>query len=104
MAGGPPRRRELTLTPRLGLPWPRLGVAAGASLPPLFLLILRLSLREKEREAFERHREIDALQLHLRRTFQRARRKIQNGFNPGGNDKVEDVLGGDGGHGNDRDA
>src|SRR5262245_49211905 len=32
LAAGPHPRRTLSLTPRLGVPWPRLGVAAGAAL------------------------------------------------------------------------
>src|SRR6185503_4830913 len=31
LAAGPHPRRELSLTPRLGFAWPRLGVAAGAA-------------------------------------------------------------------------
>ena len=34
LAPGPHPRRELTLTPRLGFAWPRLGVAAGAPVSP----------------------------------------------------------------------
>ena len=32
LAPGPHPRRDLSLTPRLGFAWPRLGVAAGACL------------------------------------------------------------------------
>src|SRR5476651_33860 len=35
------------------------------------LLVFRIALREEKREAFERHGEIDALQLDVRRQLQR---------------------------------
>jgi len=42
LALGPHPQRELTLMPRLGFSWPRLGIAAGAPflpLPPCYSII-----------------------------------------------------------------
>src|SRR5690349_20772952 len=58
----------------------------------LSFLGIALLLREEEGEALERHREIDALQLHVRRHLQRARRKIQHRLDARGDDEVEHVL------------
>src|SRR5581483_5877009 len=51
--------------------------------PPAFLLTA-LSLRQKEREALQRHREIDALQLDVVGHLERAGRKVEDGLDAGG--------------------
>src|SRR4051812_2839407 len=50
------------------------------------LLVLDIGLREEKREVLERDGEIDALQLHIRRHFERARREVQNRLDAGGDD------------------
>ena len=65
--------------------------ALPARLPPPYSLIT-LSLREEERQAFERDRQVDAFQLHVRRHLQRPRRKIQHRLDAGGDDEAEHVL------------
>src|SRR5262245_17804559 len=70
------------------------------ALPALLRIVL--SLREKERKAFERHRQIDALQLDLGRRLQCPGREVQHRLNTGGDHEVDDVLRGrrrDGDHG-----
>src|SRR5207248_2861747 len=47
---------------------------------PFLLLTAGLSLSQEKREAFERHRQVDALQLHVVGHLQRAGRKIEDGF------------------------
>src|SRR5262245_53317392 len=69
-----------------GLP----GLPASPALPALDLLTV--PSREIEREAFERHREVDALQLHISRHLQRPGRKIQDGLDPRRDDKIDDAL------------
>src|SRR5262245_32007532 len=68
------------------------------------LRFIALALREEEREALKRHGEIHALQLHVLRDLQRAGRKVQDRLDPGGDDEVEDLLGGGCGDCDDRDA
>ena len=48
---------------------------------------------QEERQALERDRQIHALQLHVGRHLQRARRKIQDRLDARGDDEVDDVLG-----------
>src|SRR5262245_13522629 len=67
-------------------------------------LLTDVSLRQEEREALERHRQIDALQLHIVGHLQRAGRKVQDRFDARRDHQVDDVLGGGGGHGDDADA
>src|SRR5471032_2557313 len=66
--------------------------------------LLFIAPGQEEGEALERHREIDALELHVGRHLERAGRKIQHRVDPGGDDEVEHVLGGGGWHGDDGDA
>src|SRR5438552_5596347 len=47
------------------------------------LLVFAIALSQKEREAFERNGEIDALQLHVGRRLECARRKIQDALDAG---------------------
>ena len=61
-----------------------------------------LALRQKERQRLERHREIHALQLDVRRHLQRAGREIQHGFDPCRDHGIDDGLRRLGGHGDDR--
>ena len=59
--------------------------------------------RQEERQALERDGQIDVLELHARRDFQRAGREIQDRANPGMHGGVHDPLRRVGGHGHDRD-
>src|SRR5262245_61932620 len=68
------------------------------------LFAIVFPLRKEKRQAFERHRQIDALQFHSGGNLQMAGREIQDGFDAGGDDEAEDVLRGGGGHGDDRDS
>src|SRR5688572_4097870 len=61
------------------------------------------SLSEIEREAFERHRQIDALHLDARWNFERARRKIQYRLDAGVDGLLEHMLRRIGRHGDQRD-
>src|SRR5437870_11677462 len=47
---------------------------------PPALRVFAIALREKERQTFERHGQIHALQLHIRRHLERPGRKIQDGL------------------------
>src|SRR5262245_46013063 len=65
------------------------SLAAGAF---VFLIATRVALRQKEREAFQRNRQIDAFQLHVVGHLQRAGREIQDCFDSRGDNEVEDLL------------
>ena len=66
--------------------------------------LIAIALGEEERQAFERHRQVDALQLHVGRHLQRAGRKVQDRLDAGGDDEAEDVLRGRRRHGDHGDA
>src|SRR5215510_1850880 len=70
----------------------------------LALRFFAIALCQEKREAFERHRQIDALELHVRRRLQRARGEIEHRLDARGDDQVEDVLRGGRRDGNDGDA
>src|SRR6185503_16557825 len=70
----------------------------------LRLLTIALALRQEERQALERHRQVDALQLHVGRHLQRAGRKIQHRLDAGGDHLPEHVLRRRRRHGDDGDA
>src|SRR3954471_13310300 len=73
---------------------------AFESLPRLIRI---LALREEEREALERHRQVHVLQLHPARHLDGAGREVEDRLDPGGANRVDDGLGGgrgDGNHGN----
>src|SRR5258706_5903436 len=71
----PPRASTCDSLPTVGLP------ALLPFCPPaLLLLAITLFLGEKKGKALERHREVDAFQLHVGGDLQRARRKVQHGF------------------------
>src|SRR4051812_5523761 len=59
---------------------------------PPALLLIALTLREEKRQAFERHRQVDALQLHVWGYLQRAGRKIQDRLDAGRHHQPEHVL------------
>src|SRR5687768_2323152 len=61
------------------------------------------SLSEIERQAFERHGQIDALHLDARWNFERAGRKIQDRLDPGVDRLIEHLLCRVGRHGDERD-
>src|SRR5262249_45432971 len=67
------------------------------------LRVLAIVLREEERQAFQRHGEVDPLQFHARRNLQRPRREIQDGLDAGRNDEIEHALRSGGGNRDDRD-
>src|SRR6185503_6416376 len=56
------------------------------------LVFFAIALRQEERQALERHGEIDALQLHARRDFQCPRREVEDCFDAGGHHQVEHLL------------
>src|SRR5436853_3202182 len=77
---------------------PRSSTCVSLTLPLLPFSTFPLSLatvvplREVERQALERHREVHALQLHIVRHVQRARREVENPLDAGGNDLIDDGL------------
>src|SRR5947207_2601521 len=65
-------------------------------------LLFFFAMREKERKALERHRQVDALQFDTGRNLQRARREIQHGLDSRADHLVDNLGGrrrGDGKHG-----
>src|SRR5262245_29189929 len=59
--------------------------------------------REEERQALERHREVDVLQLDALRDAQRAGGEVEDRLDARADDRVDDLLRGVGGHGEHRD-
>src|SRR4051812_25569830 len=51
-----------------------------------------ITLRKVEREAFERHGQVHALEFHVGRHLQRSRRKVENGLDAGGDDLLHHRL------------
>src|SRR5262245_31489208 len=75
------------------------------ALPALATLrFFAIALSQQKRQALERHRQIDALELHVRRRLQRARGEIEHRLDARGDDQVEDVLRGRRRDGDDGDA
>src|SRR5262245_16375833 len=75
------------------------------ALPALATLrFFAIALCQEKRQALERHRQIDALELHIRRPLQRTRGEIEHRLDARGDDQVEDVLRGRRRDGNDGDA
>src|SRR5262245_26364948 len=56
------------------------------------LATLLISLREIERQTLERHGQIDALEFDVLRNFQRARREVEDRFDPGHDDLFHNRL------------
>src|SRR4029079_11863223 len=55
---------------------PRASTCDSTALPAL--VVFDIGLRQEKRQVLERHGEIDAFQLHVRRHLERARREVQN--------------------------
>src|SRR5215467_11994636 len=56
------------------------------------LLFFGISTRQEKRQALERNRQIDALQLHVRRHVEGAGREVQDRLDAGRHDQVDHVL------------
>src|SRR5687768_3643173 len=72
--------------------------------PETLLVAIAVSLCEKEREALERHRQVDALDLDVGGHLQRPRREVQHRLDARGDDLVDHRLCGGSRNGNHRDA
>src|SRR5215831_3742368 len=72
--------------------------------PAFRLLFFCISTRQEKRQALERNRQIDALQLHVRRHVERTGREVQDRLDPGCHHQVDHVLGRRGRNGDDGDA
>src|ERR1700730_323565 len=71
---GLPPTSTILMRPRASMWLRRKGLPA--------LCFIAVAPRQIERQAFQRHGEVDALQLHIIGNLERARREVQDGFDP----------------------
>src|SRR5262245_51202543 len=82
----PPALPTFALRATVGKP----ACPAPPALPAL--RFFAIALCQEKRQALQRHCQIDALELHVRRRLQRARGEIEHRLDARGDNQVEDVL------------